>query len=70
MAPAARAATAVHLAQGGATEPLGRLDVLFRVLIDEDEVQLHSGTTSRVLLGTPLWIATPEPRPFTPEVRP
>lgn len=64
MAPVARAATAVRLAEGGASEPLGRLDVLFRLLIDQDDVKLRNGTRSRVLLGTPLWIATPEPRPF------
>jgi hypothetical protein len=70
MAPAARAVTAVHLAEGGASKPLGRLDVLFRVLIDEDDVELRTGTTSRVLLGTPLWIATPAPRPVVTGVSP
>jgi hypothetical protein len=64
MAPAVRAVAAVHLATGAASEPLGRLDVLFRVLIDEDNVRLRTGQASHVLIGTPLWIATPEPAPL------
>ena len=59
----ARAVAAVDLAGGGANRDLGTVDFLARTMLEVDEAPLSGGATTRVLIGAPLWVATPPPLP-------
>lgn len=63
--PIARAEYATLFARS-AKRPIGRVDFAARLFDDVSDVQLDgSDVRGRVLLGTPLWIATPTPRPMS-----
>lgn len=61
----ARIETALKHAEGGARTDLGPMDFLAVVFICEDEHKSREvGFEGRVIIGAPLWIATPQPQPF------
>ena len=60
-----RAKIAMQFAIGGATERLGTLDFLAKVLVEVDDCRARdNGFRGRVILGAPIWIATPAPQPY------
>jgi hypothetical protein len=59
-----RASAAMTLARGAANIPLGPQDFLARLFVDVDDHDFSDGTRGRVLLGAPLWVATPLPEPM------
>lgn len=62
--PTARAAAAVQLAAGGARTALGTMTFLARTMLELDQVPLAGRAHARVLIGAPLWVATPPPQPL------
>lgn len=59
----ARAHTAIKFSHGGARTDIGVHDVLARVFIEVEGYRYDDEFTGRVIVGTPLWIATPKPEP-------
>lgn len=55
---------AMQHSRGGATLDIGPHEFLARVLIHHEHHRSRGGDfTGRVIVGTPIWIATPKPRP-------
>jgi hypothetical protein len=59
---AARAETAVKFAHGGATGEPRLLDFLARVFLEVEDYNFAGNAYDKVLVGAPLWIATPKPQ--------
>lgn len=59
-----RARMAVMFAQEGATGPSASLEFLAKVFLVVDAYRSGDETYRRVVVGAPLWIATPPPRPI------
>jgi hypothetical protein len=55
----ARAHTAIKFAYGSAQIPIGVHDFLARVFIEVEDYSYNDDFTGRVIVGTPLWVATP-----------
>jgi hypothetical protein len=60
----ARASEAITLAQGGASTPIGEHEFLARAFIAVDDYLAPGEFEGKVVLGTPLWVATPLPAPY------
>lgn len=58
-----RADAAIQYAQGAAKMHIGPHEFLARVYLDVDNHRSGQHFTGQVIVGTPLWIATPRPRP-------
>jgi hypothetical protein len=65
MSNEARADTAIMFSREGATRRLGTVRFLARVFQVIDSSEFRDESVDRVIIGAPLWVATPEPRPFT-----
>jgi len=39
------------------------LDFLARLFVSVEDLDLGNGTAGKVLVGAPLWVATPKPQP-------
>jgi hypothetical protein len=59
-----RAETAVKFADGGARTPIGAHDMLARIFVEVEHLRVNDQFAGRVLVGTPLWVATPHPTPL------
>lgn len=59
-----RARRAVMFAREGATSPAQALEFLARVFLVVDDDSFASEEYRRVIVGAPLWVATPRPQPF------
>ncbi len=64
LSPEALAEDAVKYARGGARRDVGPHRFLARVFRRVEDYQ-GPGFCGQVLIGAPLWIATPPPQPFT-----
>lgn len=65
MSVEARVETALRHANGGARADLGRLEFLAVILLAEDDHESREiDFSGRVILAAPLWVATPNPKPF------
>ncbi len=58
-----RADTAIKFARRGARLAIGEHDFLARVFVQVEDYRYDDNFTGRVIVGTPLWVATPKPRP-------
>ena len=58
-----RADTAIKFARMGARTAIGEHDFLARVFIEVENYRYDDSFTGRVIVGTPLWVATPKPAP-------
>lgn len=58
-----RADAAIKLIRGGSHSSIGVHDFLARVFLEVD-FRFEDHSTGRVIVGTPLWIATPRPTPW------
>lgn len=56
-----RAHTAIKFAHMGARTAIGVHDFLARVFVEVENYRYDDNFTGRVIVGTPLWIATPKP---------
>jgi hypothetical protein len=56
-----RAHTAIKFAHGGAKRPIGSHGFLARVFVEIDNYRYDDEFAGRVIVGTPLWVATPRP---------
>ncbi|MDQ2837697.1 MAG: hypothetical protein M3Y42_03290 [Actinomycetota bacterium] len=57
----ARAETAIKFARMGARIPIGEHEFLARIFIEVDDYRYYDDFSGKVIVGTPLWIATPKP---------
>jgi hypothetical protein len=57
----ARASTAIKFARMGARTSIGVHDFLARVFLEVENYRYDDNFTGRVVIGTPLWVATPKP---------
>jgi|SRR6266536_5015021 len=64
MAERPRAEHAMQFARGAARRGIGRHCFLSKVFCEKDDIDLGRGVTGRVIVGTPVWIATTLPQPF------
>ncbi|MBN9608072.1 MAG: hypothetical protein J0I11_01980 [Actinobacteria bacterium] len=58
-----RASAAVTLARRSAKGTPEQLDFLARLFVSVEDLDLGNGTAGKVLVGAPLWVATPKPQP-------
>jgi hypothetical protein len=69
MSAQTRAERAVMFARGGASVELGELEFLARVYLDVEDYAYADDAYRRVIMGAPLWVATPRPAPSLPPAR-
>lgn len=65
MEASVRADTAMRFARNGARINVGLNDLLARVFLCAEEQRFDDGSSGRVIVGTPLWVATPRPRQWS-----
>lgn len=58
-----RAYAAIKQARGGARSNIGVHDFLAQVFLEVSNFRYDDHFTGRVIIGTPLWVATPRPTP-------
>ncbi|MEO6703796.1 MAG: SAVMC3_10250 family protein [Jatrophihabitantaceae bacterium] len=64
ISPTDHAAAAADLAGRGLQLDLGTVEFLAQTMLEVDDVPLARGEQARVLIGAPLWVATPPPQPL------
>lgn len=64
MSEQARVSEAISFVNGGARQAIGAHDFLARVFFDVEKFEIDHRLVGRVIIGTPLWIATPRPQAF------
>jgi hypothetical protein len=64
MAERPRAEHAMQFARGAARRGIGRHRFLSKIFCEKEDIDLGCGVIGRVIVGTPIWIATPLPKPF------
>lgn len=60
--PEGRAETAIMFARGGTDGPAERLEFLARIFTTAYDYERHTDRYDQVVIGSPLWVATPRPQ--------